>query len=56
MKFMPKELTYKFIASPASLNYAALDGTRNTFVVTSEKVKLLTELYCREQQSLSLIV
>ena len=37
VKFMPKELTYKFIASPASLNYAALDGTRNTFVVTSEK-------------------
>ena len=37
VKFMPKELTYKFIASPASLNYAALDGTRNVFAVTSEK-------------------
>lgn len=37
VKFMPKELAYTFIASPASLNYAALDDTRNTFVVTSEK-------------------
>lgn len=37
VKFMPKELTYRFIASPASMNYEALDGTKNTFVVTSEK-------------------
>lgn len=37
VKFMPKELAYKFIATPASMNYAALDGTKNTFTVTSEK-------------------
>jgi hypothetical protein len=37
VKFMPKELAYKFIATPTSMNYAALDGTKNTFTVTSEK-------------------
>lgn len=40
VKFMPKELAYKFIATPASMNYAALDGTKNTFTVTSEKAML----------------
>lgn len=37
VRFMPKELAYKFTAVPASLSYAALDATSRSFAITSEK-------------------